>query len=90
MTKGLVEKSFVEKDFFFKKAYQALNITAKLKQTPDDFVVEEQIPLEFSGDGEHCWIVTTWREIRGDLARRGRGRIARGARLRPFPKGRLA
>lgn len=56
MTKGLVEKSFVEKDFSFKKAYQALNITAKLKQTPDDFVVEEQIPLEFSGDGEHCWI----------------------------------
>ncbi|MBE9567097.1 MAG: tRNA pseudouridine(13) synthase TruD [Proteobacteria bacterium] len=31
-------------------------MSAKLKQSPEDFVVEENISLQFSGEGEHCWV----------------------------------
>ncbi len=46
----------MDRKFSFAKAYQATGITAKLKQHVEDFIVEENIPVEFSGDGEHCWV----------------------------------
>ena len=46
----------MDKDYSIERVYQPLDISAKLKSTADDFIVEENIPLEFSGEGEHCWI----------------------------------
>lgn len=46
----------MDKEYSFQRVYQPLNVTARLKLQVDDFVVEENIPLEFSGDGEHCWL----------------------------------
>ena len=46
----------IDKDYAFQRVYQSLNISAKLKSQPDDFIVEENITVEFSGDGEHCWV----------------------------------
>ena len=46
----------MDKEYSFQRVYQPLNITARLKSQADDFVVEENIALEFSGDGEHCWL----------------------------------
>ncbi len=40
----------------FKKVYQPLPVSAKLKSQLNDFIVEENIPVVFSGEGEHCWI----------------------------------
>lgn len=36
--------------------YQPLSLSAKLKSFPEDFIVEENIFVDFTGDGEHCWI----------------------------------
>jgi tRNA pseudouridine13 synthase len=44
------------KDHSFARAYQSLNLSANLKTHAEDFIVEEHIPVEFSGEGEHCWI----------------------------------
>jgi tRNA pseudouridine13 synthase len=49
-------KVFLDKDVAFAKVYQPLNVSAKLKTLAEDFIVEEHIPVEFSGEGEHCWI----------------------------------
>ncbi len=37
-------------------AYPVLNIRARFKQAPEDFVVVEQLPFELSGQGEHAWL----------------------------------
>jgi tRNA pseudouridine13 synthase len=46
----------IDKDYSFARVYQPLNLSAKLKVYADDFIVEEHIPVEFTGDGEHCWL----------------------------------
>ncbi len=51
-----MDKLFSDKEYAFSKVYQSLNVTALLKKQPDDFIVEEYIPVDFSGEGEHCWI----------------------------------
>ncbi|HEB81476.1 MAG TPA: tRNA pseudouridine(13) synthase TruD [Gammaproteobacteria bacterium] len=38
------------------KVYQPLNLAAKIKSRPEDFIVREEIAIDFSGEGEHCWI----------------------------------
>jgi len=48
--------SIPDKNYSFAKAYQALNLSAKLKAFATDFIVEEQISVDFSGEGEHCWL----------------------------------
>ncbi|MBT8438178.1 MAG: tRNA pseudouridine(13) synthase TruD, partial [Gammaproteobacteria bacterium] len=53
---SLLVNGVTTKDYTFAKVYQPLNITAKLKRHVEDFVVEEQIPVKFTGEGEHCWI----------------------------------
>ncbi len=40
----------------FKKVYPSLNVSARLKCSVEDFIVEEQIAVDFSGEGEHCWL----------------------------------
>jgi tRNA pseudouridine13 synthase len=46
----------MDKKYSIERVYQPLAISAKLKSVPEDFIVEENIPLEFSGVGEHCWL----------------------------------
>lgn len=46
----------LDSDESFARVYQSLNLSAKLKQQADDFIVEEQIAVELSGEGEHCWL----------------------------------
>jgi len=40
----------------FAHAYPVLNISARLKQAPEDFIVEEELPFELTGEGEHAWL----------------------------------
>ncbi len=56
LDKGVLDMSVPDKDFSFARVYQSLHVSAKLKTQVEDFVVEENIPVEFSGEGEHCWI----------------------------------
>ena len=51
-----MDKLFLDKDYSFARVYQPLNVSAKLKAKTEDFIVEEHIPVEFSGEGEHCWL----------------------------------
>ena len=51
-----MNKIFIDKDVSFAKVYQPLNVSAKLKTQAEDFIVEEHISVDFSGEGEHCWI----------------------------------
>lgn len=37
-------------------AYPILPVSARFKQTPEDFVVVEELPFELSGSGEHAWL----------------------------------
>lgn len=46
----------MDKGYPVARVYQPLNISAKLKTSAEDFIVEENIAVEFSGDGEHCWL----------------------------------
>jgi tRNA pseudouridine13 synthase len=38
------------------RAYPELGIRARLKQAPEDFIVEEVLPFELTGQGEHAWL----------------------------------
>lgn len=38
------------------RAYPLLDIRARLKQVPEDFIVEEVLPFELTGQGEHAWL----------------------------------
>jgi len=51
-----MDNFIIDKNYVFQRVYQALDISAKLKSQPDDFIVEENVSVEFSGDGEHCWL----------------------------------
>ncbi|CAA0101389.1 tRNA pseudouridine synthase D [BD1-7 clade bacterium] len=56
------------------RAYPVPDVTGTLKAVPEDFVVEEQLGFEPSGEGEHLWLWVEKRELTtqaviGDLAR---------------------
>lgn len=51
-----LDNACLNKEYTFEKVYQPLAVSAKLKTCLNDFIVEENISVEFSGDGEHCWI----------------------------------
>ena len=53
---AITAEGISDKAYSFARVYQPLPVTAKLKVHADDFIVEENIPLDLSGDGEHCWI----------------------------------
>ncbi len=40
----------------FSHAYPSLGISARFKQQPEDFIVEEELPFELTGEGEHAWL----------------------------------
>ena len=46
----------IDKSCEFLAVYPPLCVSAKLKQSPEDFIVEENISLQFSDEGEHCWV----------------------------------
>lgn len=51
-------------------------VAARIRSTPEDFVVEELLDLEFTGDGEHDWL---WVEKTGANTHWVAGRLARYA-----------
>jgi tRNA pseudouridine13 synthase len=55
------------------RAYPVLLASARLKQTPEDFVVTEALPFELSGGGEHVWLQVRKRNCNTDWLA---GRIA--------------
>ncbi len=56
----------MDKNYSFQRVYQALNISATIKSQPEDFIVEENMDIGFSGDGEHCWLYVKKRECNTD------------------------
>jgi tRNA pseudouridine13 synthase len=38
------------------RAYPSTDIIADIKSIPEDFIVDEIIDIDFSGEGEHCWL----------------------------------
>jgi len=50
------DKNIIDKDYAFARVYQPLNISAKLKSQAEDFIVEEKLSIDFSNEGEHCWL----------------------------------
>ncbi len=54
---GIVpDKNILDKDYAFARVYQPLTVSAKLKSQAEDFIVEENISIDFSNEGEHCWL----------------------------------
>ena len=45
-----------DKDYSFSRVYPSLHLTATIKSFAEDFIVEENMSIEMSGEGEHCWI----------------------------------
>jgi tRNA pseudouridine13 synthase len=56
MNELVQDKLVLDKDYSFSRVYQSLNLSAKIKSQNEDFIVEESISVEFSGEGEHCWL----------------------------------
>lgn len=40
----------------FVHAYPVLDMRASFKQVPEDFIVDEVLPFELTGQGEHAWL----------------------------------
>ncbi len=51
-----MDNIILDKNVSFAKVYQSINVTATLKKKVEDFIVEENLSVHFSGQGEHCWI----------------------------------
>ena len=51
-----MDNMILHKDYSFARVYQSLNLSANLKTRAEDFIVEEHMSVEFSGEGEHCWL----------------------------------
>ena len=56
----------MDKNYTFATVYPSLNISASLKLLTEDFIVEERLVVDFSGDGEHCWVYIEKRETNTD------------------------
>ncbi|MCW8923061.1 MAG: tRNA pseudouridine(13) synthase TruD [Gammaproteobacteria bacterium] len=65
----------------FAHAYKSLGISASFKTFPEDFVVDEQLPFELSGEGEHAWLHIQKRGCNTDWVAKALAKIA-GVRLR--------
>ncbi|MDH5613270.1 MAG: tRNA pseudouridine(13) synthase TruD [Gammaproteobacteria bacterium] len=65
----------------FHRAYQPLAISASLKSFPEDFIVDEQLPFELSGEGEHAWLHIQKRGCNTDWVAKALAKIA-GVRSR--------
>ena len=68
----------------FARAWPQLAISADFKRLPEDFIVEESLPFELSGEGEHAWLYVRKRETNTDwLAQQ----LARFAGVKPVDVG---
>jgi len=56
----------IDKKHIFNRVYPSLNLSAKLKSKAEDFIVEEKLSIDFTGDGEHCWIYLQKQECNTD------------------------
>ncbi len=65
----------------FAHAYQPLGISADFKLYPEDFIVDEQLPFELSGEGEHAWLHIEKRDCNTDWVAKALAKIA-GVRAR--------
>ena len=65
----------------FAHAYEPLAISAHLKTFPEDFIVDEQLPFELSGEGEHAWLHIQKRDCNTDWVAKALAKIA-GVRSR--------
>jgi len=71
----------LNKDLTFNRVYQPLKLSAKLKSCAKDFVVEEQLSVEFTGDGEHCWIYLQKQDCNTDWVAQ---QLARYCQVKPM------
>ena len=55
-----------DKDYSFSRVYPPLNLTATIKSVAEDFIVEENVSIEMTGEGEHCWIYLKKRHCNTD------------------------
>ena len=68
----------------FAHAWPPLDISADFKRLPEDFIVEESLSFELSGEGEHDWLYVRKRETNTDwLAQQ----LARFAGVKPVAVG---
>ncbi|MCK5003188.1 MAG: tRNA pseudouridine(13) synthase TruD [Gammaproteobacteria bacterium] len=65
----------------FEHAYPSLAISAGFKTFPEDFIVDEKLPFELSGEGEHAWLHIQKRDCNTDWVAKALAKIA-GVRLR--------
>ena len=65
----------------FVHAYPSLGISAGFKTAPEDFIVDEQLPFELSGEGEHAWLHIQKQDCNTDWVAKALAKIA-GVRLR--------
>ena len=65
----------------FNRAYVPLGISAGFKSFPEDFIVDEQLPFELSGEGEHAWLHIQKRDCNTDWVAKALAKIA-GVRSR--------
>lgn len=65
----------------FERAYPPLAISADFKVLPEDFMVDEQLPFELSGEGEHAWLHIEKRDCNTDWVAKALAKIA-GVRSR--------
>ncbi len=65
----------------FEHAYAPLGISAGFKIFPEDFIVDEKLPFELSGEGEHAWLHIQKRDCNTDWVAKALAKIA-GVRLR--------
>jgi len=56
----------LDKTISFKRAFQTLPVSAKVKTRPEDFIVNEHIAFTLTGEGEHCWLYIRKRLINTD------------------------
>ncbi len=55
-TTAAAPASSIDTTIEFSRAYTPLGIRAGFKQQCEDFRVDEQLPFELSGEGEHLWL----------------------------------
>jgi len=55
-----------DKDYSFSRVYPPLNLIATIKSVAEDFIVEENVSIEMTGEGEHCWIYLKKRHCNTD------------------------
>ena len=51
-----ISSSQIERFEQFVHAYKPLGIAADFKNSVEDFVVDERLPFDLSGEGEHAWL----------------------------------